>query len=73
MSDSPRVPACQVYVSAGMHCPNEQKTFGGSIKQAQGSFSSNGNPYLVGRNGVHRYGNQDHSMLTEKLRGRGGS
>jgi protoporphyrinogen oxidase len=26
-----------------------------------------GNLYLVGRNGMHRYNNQDHSMLTAKL------
>jgi hypothetical protein len=25
------------------------------------------NLYLVGRNGMHRYNNQDHSMLTAKL------
>jgi protoporphyrinogen oxidase len=26
-----------------------------------------GNLFLVGRNGMHRYNNQDHSMLTAKL------
>lgn len=36
----------------------------GVIRQWVDSF---GNLYLVGRNGMHRYNNQDHSMLTGKL------
>jgi protoporphyrinogen oxidase len=30
-------------------------------------FSSFSNLYLVGRNGMHRYNNQDHSMVSAKL------
>ena len=30
-------------------------------------FSGFSNLYLVGRNGMHRYNNQDHSMLSAKL------
>lgn len=36
----------------------------GVIRQWVDSFA---NLYLVGRNGMHRYNNQDHSMLTGKL------
>ncbi|MFN3916038.1 MAG: NAD(P)/FAD-dependent oxidoreductase [Aquabacterium sp.] len=36
----------------------------GVVRQWLDTF---GNLYLVGRNGMHRYNNQDHSMLTGKL------
>jgi hypothetical protein len=35
--------------------------------QLQAALDDLKNLYLVGRNGMHRYNNQDHSMLSAKL------
>lgn len=47
--------------------PVYDSTFGESLKTVRRFINGIGNLQLVGRNGMHRYNNQDHSMLTAML------
>ncbi len=47
--------------------PVYDSVYADALEVVRGFLSSIGNLYLVGRNGMHKYNNQDHSMLTAML------
>jgi len=47
--------------------PVYDKTYKDNIEIVRNSLKSYPNLYLVGRNGMHKYNNQDHSMMTAML------